>query len=62
MEFFEKQQGLRVSITTMQLIKLSEKMKYLTSKHAGPMWNKPVGDVELSARYPDTETLLAGSV
>ena len=33
----------------MQLMELSEKMKYLTSKHLGPELNKPLDVVKLSA-------------
>ena len=43
----KKPQQLWVCITALQLIKISEKMKYLTSKNPGPKLNKPINDVKL---------------
>ena len=41
-----KPQGLGAHIATMQLMPLSEKMKFLTSKHPGQMSNKALDDVK----------------
>ena len=45
----KKPQGLRICIAMMQHMELTEKMKYLTSKHLGPKLNNPRDDVKLCA-------------
>ena len=44
--YLKKPLWLGVCITAMKLMELSEKKKYLTSKHKGPMLNKPTDDVK----------------
>ena len=40
-------QGLAILITTMQLMELSEKTKYLTKEHVWTELNKPLDDIKL---------------